>query len=174
MNIAGIIGDSIVDGPGLRTTVFFQGCAHKCPGCHNPETHAFGAGNEMSADEIFRRVKNNPLCRGVTLSGGDPVYQAREASVLAEMLKSAGYEVALYTGFSWEELLAEKNPERLALLRFSDIVIDGRFEQENRTLELKFRGSTNQRIIESAKSMRLFDETGKIEPILCTQHRWVG
>ena len=174
MNIAGIIGDSIVDGPGLRSTVFFQGCAHKCPGCHNPETHPFGIGTEMSAEEILSRIKKNPLCRGVTLSGGDPVYQAQEASSLARLLKSEGYEVALYTGFSWEELLSEKNPHRLELLRNVDIVIDGLFVLEKRTLDLRFRGSSNQRIIESAKSMARFDESGETEPILCTQKRWVG
>ena len=174
MNIAGIVGDSIVDGPGLRSTVFFQGCAHKCPGCHNPETHAFGTGTEMSADEILSKIKKSPLCRGVTLSGGDPVYQAEEASCLAKVLKSEGYEVALYTGFSWEELLSEKNPYRLELLRNVDIVVDGLFVLEKRTLDLRFRGSSNQRIIESAKSMARFDSDGTTEPILCTQERWVG
>ena len=174
MNIAGIVGDSIVDGPGLRTTVFAQGCAHKCPGCHNPETHEFGKGEVLSADEIFARIKKNPLCRGVTFSGGDPVYQAKKFAELARLLKAAGYEVALYTGFSWEELLAEKNAERLSLLRLADIVVDGRFEIEKRTLELKFRGSANQRIIESAKSMARYDQTGDASPILCTQKRWVG
>jgi len=174
MNIAGIISDSIVDGPGLRTTVFFQGCAHKCKGCHNPETHSFGTATEMSASEIIEKVKKNPLCRGVTLSGGDPVYQATEAKELAKVLKAKGYEVALYTGFTWEELITEKNEDRLELLRNVDILIDGRFEIEKRTLELKFRGSTNQRIIESKKSMQQFDTDGTIEPILCTQKRWVG
>ena len=174
MNIAGIVGDSIVDGPGLRTTVFFQGCAHKCPCCHNPETHAFGAAREMSAEEVIAAVKRNPLCRGVTLSGGDPVYQAEEAAALAKALKAAGYEVALYTGFLWEELLAEGNPARLELLRCVDIVVDGRFEIEKRTLDLKFRGSANQRIIESAASMARYDESGCKEPILCQARRWVG
>ena len=134
----------------------------------------FGTGEVLSADEIFARIKKNPLCRGVTFSGGDPVYQAKEFAELARLLKAAGYEVALYTGFSWEELLAEKNAERLSLLRLADIVVDGRFEIEKRTLELKFRGSANQRIIESAKSMARYDQTGDASPILCTQKRWVG
>ncbi len=174
MNIAGIISDSIVDGPGLRTTVFFQGCAHKCKGCHNPETHSFGTANEMSVKEIVEKVMKNPLCRGVTLSGGDPVYQAREAKELAKALKTKGYEVALYTGFTWEELVNEQDEDRLELLRNVDIIIDGRFEIEKRTLELKFRGSSNQRIIECKKSIQEFDENGTKEPILCTQKRWVG
>ena len=174
MNIAGIIGDSIVDGPGLRTTVFFQGCAHKCEGCHNPETHSFGTANEMSVERIIEKIKKNPLCRGVTLSGGDPVFQAKEAKELCKVLKKQGYEVALYTGFTWEELLTEKNADRLELLRNVDILIDGRFEIAKRTLELKFRGSSNQRIIESKKSMAQFDENGTIKPILCTQKRWIG
>ena len=174
MNIAGIISDSIVDGPGLRTTVFFQGCAHKCKGCHNPETHSFSTANEMSVKEIVEKVMKNPLCRGVTLSGGDPVYQAREAKELAKALKTKGYEVALYTGFTWEELVNEQDEDRLELLRNVDIIIDGRFEIEKRTLELKFRGSSNQRIIECKKSIQEFDANGTKEPILCTQKRWVG
>lgn len=176
MYIAGIIGDSIVDGPGLRTTVFAQGCAHNCKACHNPETHAFNIGNVMSPEEIFSIVKKNPLCKGVTFSGGDPLYQSKEFAQLARLLKADGYEIACYTGFIWEELLSSKDEDQLNLLRNVDILIDGPFILAERTLSLRFRGSSNQRIIESRKSMVLYDESaGKIiSPILSEQERWIG
>ena len=94
LNLAGIAGDSIVDGPGIRTTVFGQGCPHHCPGCHNPETWAFGCGTEVPVETVVEMVKANPLCRGVTFSGGEPFAQAGEFARLGRLLKAAGYEVA--------------------------------------------------------------------------------
>ena len=89
--LAGIAGDSIVDGPGIRTTFFAQGCPHHCPGCHNPETWPFAGGTEMDEETLVEIVLSNPLCRGVTFSGGEPFSQAAGFSRLAELLKEKGY-----------------------------------------------------------------------------------
>ena len=87
LDLSGIVSDSIVDGPGIRTTIFSQGCPHHCKGCHNPETWAFGCGTKMSAETIAEIVKSNPLCRGVTFSGGEPFSQAAGFAKLAKLLK---------------------------------------------------------------------------------------
>ena len=104
LDLAGIQADSIVDGPGIRTTVFCQGCPHHCPGCHNPETWEFGCGTPTEAETVLEIVRGNPLCRGVTFSGGEPFSQAEELARLGKMLKAAGYEVAAYSGYTLEQL----------------------------------------------------------------------
>ena len=86
LDLSGIVGDSIVDGPGIRVTVFCQGCPHHCPGCHNPETWEFGCGTPMDEEDILSIVRSNPLCRGVTFSGGEPFAQAEGYAKLAKML----------------------------------------------------------------------------------------
>ncbi|MEG0179121.1 MAG: anaerobic ribonucleoside-triphosphate reductase activating protein [Oscillospiraceae bacterium] len=163
INIAGIANDSIVDGPGIRATIFAQGCPHHCVGCHNPETHSFGTGQERSVAELFSLVKSNPLVRGVTFSGGDPFAQSEGFTQLAILLKNAGYEIAAYTGYTYEELVA---PAQRELLEHIDILIDGRFILAQRSLNLLFRGSTNQRIIDVPASLKAGT------PILSTQKRW--
>ena len=105
INVAGIIGESIVDGPGIRLTVFCQGCPHHCPGCQNPETWEFAERTRMRPEQILSMVKQNPLIRGVTLSGGEPFAQAAEHAELAKLLRENGYEVAAYSGYTFEELL---------------------------------------------------------------------
>ena len=110
INIAGIMEDSIVDGPGLRTAIFAQGCPRRCEGCHNPESWAFGTGTDMTVQDLFWRVKKNPLVRGVTFSGGEPFSQAEPFTELAKLLKANGYEVASYTGYTFEELLENGTP----------------------------------------------------------------
>lgn len=152
IRIAGIVNDSITDGPGLRLTVFTQGCPHACPGCHNPQTHAMDGGYDITLAEIFAQVRHNPLLSGITLSGGEPFLQARELAVLAEAARNYGYNVIVYTGFTWAELL--KRPDALSLIRHSDYVIDGRFVQALMSYELEFKGSSNQRIIDIARSMQ--------------------
>ena len=114
INIAGIMEDSIVDGPGLRTAIFAQGCPRRCEGCHNPESWAFGTGTDMTVQDLFWRVKKNPLVRGVTFSGGEPFSQAEPFTELAKLLKANGYEVASYTGYTFEELLENAGPEAAA------------------------------------------------------------
>ena len=147
VNVAGVMADSIVDGPGIRVAIFVQGCCHHCEGCHNPESWPFGAGTDMSVEDLFALVKANQLCRGVTFSGGEPFCQAGALVPLAEKLKAAGYELASYSGYTFEQLL-DGTPEQKALLRFLDILVDGPFVLAQRNLDLLFRGSENQRIID--------------------------
>lgn len=167
LNLAGIVSDSIVDGPGIRTTIFCQGCPHHCPGCHNPETWAFGTGTDMDEQTVFEIIKSNPLCRGVTFSGGEPFSQAEAFSRLASLLKESGYEVAAYSGFTFEELLAG-TPEQRTLLERIDILIDGPFLLKERSLDLNFRGSRNQRILNVPESLR----AGRA--VLEGSSRWLG
>jgi len=173
INIAGLVPDSIVDGPGIRFTVFCQGCAHNCPGCHNPQTHPFNAGKDYTVLELIKKIQENPLCKGVTFSGGDPMFQPEGFSALAEKLKSLNYEIACYTGFTWEALMKDKSEFaafRLELLKNIDVLIDGPFVLEKKNLDLLFRGSSNQRIIDVQKSL-IHPE---LPPVLCTQKRWCG
>lgn len=167
LNLAGIAGDSIVDGPGIRTTVFGQGCVHHCPGCHNPETWEFGCGTDMDEETVAGIVERNPLCRGVTFSGGEPFAQAEGFAKLGRILKAKGYEVAAYSGFTFEQLLEGTQAQR-ELLATLDVLIDGPFLMEERSLELNFRGSRNQRIINVPESLK----TGKA--VLETSGRWLG
>lgn len=167
VKLAGIVPDSIVDGPGLRTTLFAQGCPHHCPGCHNPETWTFEGGHEATADMILGIVRFNPLSRGVTFSGGEPFAQAEGFAEIARVLKDNGYEVASYTGYTFEQLLSGTQAQR-ELLEQLDVLIDGPFIQEEKSLELAFRGSRNQRIIHVPKSL------GAGEAVCITSGRWMG
>lgn len=167
LKLAGLVRDSIVDGPGLRTVFFSQGCPHHCPGCHNPETWAFSGGTPMEEEELFQIARANPLCRGVTFSGGEPFAQAEGFARLGRMLKEAGYEVASYTGYTFEQLL-EGTVQQRALLETLDVLIDGPFLLGERTLELSFRGSRNQRILNVPESLR----AGMAIPV--TAGRWTG
>ena len=167
LDLAGIVGDSIVDGPGIRTTIFSQGCPHHCPGCHNPETWAFGCGTEMDEETILEIVRSNPLCRGVTFSGGEPFAQAEGFAKLARLLNAHGYEVASYSGYTFEALL-DGTPAQKDLLSTIDILIDGPFLMAEKTLEVPFRGSRNQRILNIPRSLA----AGKAVEI--TTGRWTG
>ena len=167
VKLAGIVPDSIVDGPGLRTTLFAQGCPHHCPGCHNPETWSFEGGNEADVDTILGIVRFNPLSRGVTFSGGEPFAQAEGFAEIAKALKAGGYEVASYTGFTFEQLLSGTKAQR-DLLDQLDVLIDGPFVQAEKSLELAFRGSRNQRIIHVPKSLAAG------EAVCITSGRWMG
>ena len=167
LDLAGIVGDSIVDGPGIRTTVFAQGCPHRCPGCHNPETWEFGCGTAMDEAQILEIVRSNPLCKGVTFSGGEPFAQAEGFTRLAKLLKQAGYEVASYSGYTFEQLLTG-TPEQQALLAQLDVLIDGPYLQAERTLEAAFRGSRNQRILDVPASL------ASGEAVCVPGGRWLG
>lgn len=149
IRISGMIDESIVDGPGLRMTVFVQGCPHHCKGCHNPQTHDFDGGEVKSIMEIFESFKENPLLSGVTFSGGEPFCQPRPLSRLGQLVKGEGQNVVTYTGYTYEQLLEmSKTDEGVKdLLEVTDILIDGPYVEEKRDLDLKYRGSSNQRII---------------------------
>ena len=165
--LADIITDSIVDGPGLRTTIFSQGCPHHCPGCHNPETWAFEGGTAIDEEDALKIVRSNPLSRGVTISGGEPFSQAESFTKLAILLKENGYEVASYSGFTFEQLVNGTEAQK-DLLRHIDVLIDGPFLQSEKSLTLNFRGSKNQRILDVPKSLA----EGKAVEI--TSGRWTG
>ena len=154
IRIFGTVEDSIVDGPGLRYSVFVQGCPHHCPGCHNPESHDFAGGKTADTADLIRPMKTNPLLDGLTLSGGEPMCQPEACTVLAEAAVAAGLNVWCYTGFTWEYLIGDRDPARMALLRAVTVLVDGPFLQEQRSLELKYCGSRNQRLIDVAKSMQ--------------------
>lgn len=167
LDLSGIVSDSIVDGPGIRTTIFCQGCPHHCPGCHNPETWAFGCGTPMEEETLVEIVRSNPLCRGVTFSGGEPFAQAAGFARLARLLKAKGYEVASYSGYTFEELLRGSEDQK-ELLRSIDILIDGPFLRDRKSLEIAFRGSTNQRILDVKKSLAAG------QAVETTSKRWLG
>jgi anaerobic ribonucleoside-triphosphate reductase activating protein len=155
MRVSGTVQDSIVDGPGLRFTVFTQGCPHGCEGCHNPQTHDFNGGSVITVAALIAQMRGNPLTDGLTLSGGEPFAQAAECAELAEAARESGLNVWAYSGWTFEELLkkAEAEPEIMRLLRATDVLVDGRFELSGRSLDLKWRGSGNQRIIDVRKSL---------------------
>lgn len=168
LNVSDILTDSVVDGPGIRTTIFFQGCPHHCPKCQNPETWEFGVGTDMSIESILEIVHSNPIVKGVTLSGGEPFAQNGEIVELAKRLKYCGYEVAAYTGFTFEELYSSEVPHRKELLKYLDILVDGPFIQSEKSLELVFKGSKNQRILNVPESLK------QGRAILETSERWLG
>ena len=147
MRIAGVVNDSIVDGPGLRLAVFAQGCPHHCPGCHNPQTHDFDGGEVADTEEIIEKMIKNPLLDGVTLTGGEPFCQPEACTEIARAAHAAGLNVWSYTGYTFEHLLKEGTEPQRALLRELDVLVDGPFLLARRTLNCRFRGSNNQRLI---------------------------
>lgn len=156
MKLAGIVRESIVDGPGIRFVIFAQGCPHECPGCHNPDTHDFESGFEADAENLLAEIKKNPLLSGITFSGGEPFCQAKELADLAGKIKLMGLNIMAYSGYTFEELLNGSNDYNCwkMLLEATDILVDGKFEEENKNLMLRFRGSSNQRILDVAASIK--------------------
>ena len=154
IRLAGVVRESIVDGPGLRFTVFCQGCPHGCEGCHNPATHDFEGGYDCEISKIIAAVDENPLLDGVTFSGGEPMCQPEAFAALAEELKKRSLNIMVYTGYTYEELLklAETRPAVGKLLELTDYLVDGRFILAERDLTLPFRGSTNQRILDMERT----------------------
>lgn len=144
MRVVDIVDGTSVDGSGLRTTIYFAGCNHHCPGCHNPHTWNFDAGIEMSRQEIIDRIVENDF--DVTFSGGDPMYQSSDILPLARQIKSLGKTIWCYTGFLFEEILS--STEMSSLLPYIDVVVDGQFIESLKDTDLIFRGSSNQRIID--------------------------
>lgn len=146
MKVMNIIHDSVVDGEGLRTVVFFAGCPHRCFGCHNPKSWNICNGTEMTVEEIVKEIESNPLT-DVTFSGGDPFFQAAEVKKVAQAVKGLKKNLWMYTGYTLEEIQSSQNNDMIELLHYGDVLVDGRFEIEKKDLTLPFRGSSNQRII---------------------------
>ena len=149
LRISGVVEESIVDGPGIRFVVFTQGCHHRCDGCHNAHTHSLTGGYTIEIEELIKKIRSNPLLDGVTISGGEPFIQAEQIYCLIKKLKMLNYNILVYTGYRLEELLemgqTDENIKNILLL--IDTLIDGKFEKDKLDYTLKFRGSSNQRII---------------------------
>lgn len=156
MRIAGTVRESVVDGPGLRFVIFVQGCRHRCKGCHNPDTWDPSGGKEITAEDLLEQVKSLKLAKGVTFSGGEPFLQAGPLAWLGREIKKLGLDLITFTGYTWERLqeLSGEDPAVRELLETSDYIVDGPFVLEQRDLELPFRGSRNQRIIDVAETLQ--------------------
>ncbi len=152
LRLAGTVAESIVDGPGIRYVIFTQGCPHRCPGCHNPETHDFTGGYAVEIGRLLAEIRRSPLVAGVTFSGGEPFAQAEALLPLAEALRADGRHLMAFTGYTFEELM-EGGEETRALLSTLDLLVDGPFVQEQRSLTLRFRGSKNQRVLDVPQSL---------------------
>lgn len=156
IRISGTVSESIVDGSGLRYVVFVQGCPHNCPGCHNPQTHGFDGGKVVDTDELLDECLEDPLNKGVTFSGGEPFCQPEPLYVLGKQLKEHGLSLWCYSGWTYKEILQKAEREEFVgkLLSIIDVLVDGRFILERRTLSLPFRGSDNQRLIDVPASLK--------------------
>lgn len=156
IKIAGTVSESIVDGPGFRYTIFVQGCPHNCRGCHNPQTHDFDGGKLVDTDELFGECIDDPLNKGVTFSGGEPFCQPKPLYELGKRFKERGLSLWCYSGWTFEELYgkAETNGDIAALLSILDVLVDGRFVEERKSLALQFRGSDNQRLVDVPRSLK--------------------
>ncbi len=156
IRLAGVIRESIVDGPGIRFVVFTQGCPHHCAGCHNPSTHDPEGGYDSDIDTLVKEFSKNPMLKGLTLSGGDPFMQPQACAQLASHIHAMHKNVITFTGYTYEFLMAhlDENPGWKSLLEQTDILIDGPFILAQKTLLLPFRGSANQRAIDVPASLR--------------------
>lgn len=162
IRLSGIEPESIVDGPGFRYVIFTQGCKHNCVGCHNPQTHDPEGGYLEDTDNLLVQIKKNPLLKGITLSGGEPFDQAEALVDFVKEVKALGYSIFAYSGYTFEQLM-EGGKSRTAwreLLELCDYLVDGPFVLEKRSLELLFRGSSNQRLIDVQKTL----EAGTVIP----------
>lgn len=154
IRIAGYIPESIVDGPGIRFTVFTQGCLHHCKGCHNPHTHDLTKGYLISIDTLVSKITDNPYLDGLTISGGEPFMQVSAINGLLEQLPTMN--IIIYTGYTFEELIENSKDNKMILevLHKTNLLIDGEFIIEQKDLTLKYRGSKNQRIVDVKKSLK--------------------
>ena len=168
IRLYGLVTDSIVDGPGFRTAIFVQGCPYHCEGCHNPDSQPFEGGTVWTLDDVEKKFTNNPLLSGITLSGGEPAEQAAPYAELARRAHQKGLNVWTYTGSTLEKLneRAKDDPALRQLLDATDVLVDGPFILAQRSLELDFCGSKNQRLIDMNESRR----QGKI--VLWTPPEW--
>lgn len=167
LRLAGIVRESIVDGPGIRFAIFCQGCPHDCPGCHNPETHDFAGGNDCSIDKLLEEIDKDPMLTGVTFSGGEPMCQPVAFSALGKEVKKRGLDITIFSGYTLEQLMErakgkgsgkdlspEERKATAELLLMTDILIDGPYVAAKRDLTLQFRGSSNQRVIDLTRTRK--------------------
>jgi anaerobic ribonucleoside-triphosphate reductase activating protein len=154
IRIAGIVRESIVDGPGIRYVIFTQGCPHRCKGCHNPQTHDFSGGVVVDVNDITKEILYNiKYIDGITISGGEPLAQPEACIEIIKAAKKLGLHVVMYTGYTWEQLLYSGDSKRLEAVKLVDALVDGPFIEELKSYNLKFRGSSNQRFIDVKASL---------------------
>ena len=158
MYISGIQYESIVDGEGLRLTLFISGCKWNCEGCQNVDSHSFTNGREFDItlqNHVIEYIHNNPMIKGITLSGGDPMFSAIEVlDFVTELkIKIPSINIWCYTGFTFEEIV-KGNDAKTSLLIMCDVLVDGKFEANKRDVTLSDRGSSNQRIIDIKESLK--------------------
>ena len=156
IRMAGIIYESLSNGPGIRRVFFLQGCKHNCKGCFNPETHDFNGGILKDMDELIEDTLKNPMITGVTFSGGDPLEQSDKLIYMIKKFKEKNLNIWSYTGYTFEFLLENSNDKNKwkEYLENIDVLVDGKFEIEKSSANLKFRGSSNQRIINVHESLK--------------------
>jgi len=166
IRLAGIVKESVVDGPGIRMVVFVEGCGHHCPGCHNENTQDPAGGYESTVDEVIAQLPSNSLISGVTFSGGEPFLQAGALAAIGRAAKQRGLSIFTYTGFVFETLLAQsRNDEAIAaLLSITDVLIDGPFILAQRDISLAFRGSANQRLLDIPASLQSSQAVAWLDP----------
>ena len=152
MRMYGLEQNSYVDGPGIRMAIFFQGCLHKCEGCHNPGSWPMYGGEKVDTNELIKKMANDPLLDGITLSGGEPFLQPQPALVLARFARQRGLSVWCYTGYTFEQI-SEWQDNRKTLLQNIDVLVDGPFKLEEKSMDVPWRGSRNQRLIDVKKSL---------------------
>lgn len=155
LQVAGFLDNSLVNGEGLRTVIFLSGCKHNCEGCHNKELQDYNCGKEMTIDEIIDRIKKSmPLIKGVTFSGGDPLEQSQNLIELAKEIKKLGLNIWCYTGYVYEDIMESQDKYSKELIKNIDVLVDGLFEKDLMENAPKYAGSSNQRIIDVAKSLK--------------------
>lgn len=168
LRVSGLVDESIVDGPGLRLVIFTQGCRRACAGCHNPGTHSPNGGALYRLEDLLERYLENPLLDGVTFSGGEPFLQAYPLALLAKMIHARGGSVITYTGYTFEELARESLEGAAMLLEETDLLIDGPYIEELASLDLDYRGSSNQRLLDRearARLLRQMDSSLNMAPV---------
>ena len=154
IRIAGVVNDSIVDGPGLRMAIFFQGCLRGCEDCHNKKSWPMSGGRETTAETLLAKIDKNPLLTGVTFSGGEPLLRAGALIPLAERICERGLDLAIYTGWTLEDIFSDGDKDVLKLLSYASVLVDGPFVEAKKNMLLHFRGSENQRILDLKKSLK--------------------
>ena len=153
IRIAGVVSDSIVDGPGLRFALFVQGCPHHCPGYHNPQTHDPQGGFEVTTESLLKEILSDPLLDGVTFSGGEPLMQPVPLTEMAREINKRGLNIIVYTGFLWEDIVKANRSDWNDLLKNVDVLVDGPFVKSLRDWQLQYKGSSNQRYIDVKHSL---------------------
>lgn len=153
LQVGGFLDNSLVNGKGLRAVLFLSGCNHKCQGCHNQELQCYSYGEEVTTEDVINRIKQNiGIIRGVTYSGGDPMEQPHSLLVLTKEIKKLNLNIWCYTGYTYEEII--ENEDKYKLLKEIDVLVDGPFLMKLKDEGLKYKGSSNQRIIDVQKSLK--------------------